>query len=75
MAEIIPFRHTANVPEMLREMADEIEKGVLELDTFVALVPRLDDAPDLYLFGKPMTSAEIIGHLQLAIHGFIGARL
>jgi hypothetical protein len=66
--KIVPFPHTPlnDIPTKLRELADDLEKGVHgPVDQLLVVMPTDEDYPDVFGYGA-IDGATIIMELELA---------
>lgn len=61
----------ADIPAMLRRMADQIEKGEVEASSALFIIPREGDWPDIYGWGEHLGDHGNIAVCEMAKTWFI----
>lgn len=55
-----------DIPAMMRQLADEIERGEVEAESMLCLIPSDEGLPVIYGWGEHMGDYANIGLLELA---------
>lgn len=74
MGDVIDLRKTpsmADIPGMLRTMADDIENGEVQASSMMVIIPTDGDWPDIFGWGEHMGDYGCIGLLEIAKAFFV----
>ncbi len=74
IAEVVQLRDAPlvnDIPGQLRQLADSIERGEVEADQCICLVPQPDDFPTIYGWGEAFDNRIVLAQFELARHWLV----